>query len=134
MGLRGRGLSESMKNALADMEAKQDQTINEVADRHFVSRSHFRELVISRGYSFKRMRLRTKSGRGTRPRTAEEEAVRLNQPAFKPEGPEEKALRELREEIAHRERSSAPAEVRMKEQLGKRFEKLARLWGDWIKQ
>ncbi len=132
MGLRGRGLSEPMKNALADMEANQQQTINEVADRHFVSRGHFRELVNSRGYSFKRMRM-GKSGRGTRPRTPEQEAVRLSSPAFQPEDPETRAIRELREEIAHRERSSAPAEVRMQEQLRKRFESLARLWGDWIK-
>lgn len=127
----GTGLTESMKNALADLEANSDQTINEVADRHFVARGHFRELVKQRGYEFKRTRRR---GRGTRPRTPEQEAQRLAAPAFQEESAESRALRELREEILHRERSSAPAEVRAKEQLGKRFEKLAALWGDWIKK
>ncbi len=122
MGVRGRAMSESMAKALADLEGNPDQTINEVADRWYVSRNHFRLHVNNRELPYKRERKRRN------------EALRLSSPAYAKISPEEQQLLDMRKAELERERASAPAEVRMKHQLTNTFERLTRLWGDWIKK
>lgn len=118
-------MSESMAKALADLEGNPDQTINQVADRWFVSRGHFRLHVNYRGLLFKRERKRYK-------RSSEE--ARLASPAYAKVSPEEQRLLDMHKAQLERERASAPAEVRLRHQLTKTFERLSALWGDWIKK
>lgn len=118
-------MSESMAKALADLEGNPDQTINEVADRWFVSRGHFRLHVNHRGLLFKRERRR---------KNKSSEEARLASPAYAKVSPEEQRLLDMHKAQLERERESAPAEVRLKHQMTKIFDRLSALWGDWIKK
>lgn len=124
MGARGRQLTENMAKALADLTANPNQTTREVASKYEVSVYNFRLHVYQRGLPYRRERRRG-------PRNEEQ---RLSSPAYKEPTPEEMHLIEMRKAQLDREREAAPAEVRMKVQLGKRFDSLVRLWGDWIKK
>lgn len=121
MGLRGRTIAQAMEAALVDMAANGDQTIRQVADRHQVSFKNFRVHVRSRGLVYKRERNR----RGI---------DYANQPAYQPMTEAEKAMIAYHRQRALDERLSAPAETRLRRLLTDDFERLARLWGDWIKK
>lgn len=124
MGHRGRALSEAMAKALADLTTNPDQTTKAVALKHGVSVHNFRLHVYQRELRYKRERRR---GEQTPPNPVHD-SIRLML------SPTEQKLLDTRKAELERERASAPVDARMRHQLGLRFEKLAALWGDWIKK